>query len=162
MTGRAPEGPSSATAHLYLREEQIRQSYESLMLGWRALNAGCEALLREYGLGAAHHRILFLVAVHPGITPGVLLGCLGITKQSLGRALGDLRERNFLIQSEGRHDRRKRPLHLTAQGQAIERDLFKLIREAMTQAYREAGVTAVEGFRRVLVPLQIPTGENAP
>lgn len=158
MTVRPPEGPSSATAHLYLREEQIRQSYESLMLAWRSLNSECEAFLRENGLGAAHHRILFLVAAHPGITPSVLLSSLGITKQSLGRALGDLRERNLLIQEEDRHDRRKRPLKLTPHGEAIERQLFQLIREAMTRAYREAGVTAVEGFKRVLSPLQMAPG----
>lgn len=147
---------SSATAHLYLREDRIRQSYEAMMLAWRTLNADCEALLREKGLGPAHHRILFLTAAHPGITPGVLLNSLGITKQSLGRALGDLRERKLLIQEEDRHDRRKRPLRLTANGEALERELFLMIREVMTRAYREAGMTAVEGFRRVLASLQAP------
>lgn len=158
MTMRFPDGPPSATAHLYLREEQIRQSYEALMLAWRSLNSECETLLRENGLGSAHHRILFLVAAHPGITPSALLASLGITKQSLGRALGDLRDRNFLVQEEDRHDRRKRPLKLTPEGEAIERQLFQLIREVMTKAYREAGVTAVEGFKRVLSPLQIAPG----
>jgi len=148
---------SSATAHLYLREDRIRQSYEAMMLAWRTLNADCEALLREKGLGPAHHRILFLTAAHPGITPGVLLNSLGITKQSLGRALGDLRERKLLIQEEDRHDRRKRPLRLTANGEALERELFLMIREVMTRAYREAGMTAVEGFRRVLASLQAPS-----
>ncbi|WP_249193211.1 MarR family winged helix-turn-helix transcriptional regulator [Gluconobacter sphaericus] len=152
---------SSATAHLYLREDRIRQSYEAMMLAWRTLNADCEALLREKGLGPAHHRILFLTAAHPGITPGVLLNSLGITKQSLGRALGDLRERKLLIQEEDRHDRRKRPLRLTANGEALERELFLMIREVMTRAYREAGMTAVEGFRRVLASLQAPSESRA-
>lgn len=146
--------PFSATAHLYLREDRIRQSYEAMMLAWRAMNSDCEALLREKGLGPAHHRILFLTAAHPGITPGVLLNSLGITKQSLGRALGDLRERRLLIQEEDCHDRRRRPLRLTTSGEALERELFLMIREVMTRAYREAGMTAVEGFRRVLAPLQ--------
>jgi len=152
---------SSATAHLYLREDRIRQSYEAMMLAWRTLNADCEALLREKGLGPAHHRILFLTAAHPGITPGVLLNSLGITKQSLGRALGDLRERKLLIQEEDRHDRRKRPLRLTANGEALERELFLMIREVMTRAYREAGMTAVEGFRRVLASLEAPSESRA-
>ncbi|MDE7539902.1 MarR family winged helix-turn-helix transcriptional regulator [Gluconobacter sphaericus] len=156
MSSRLMDVSSSATAHLYLREDRIRQSYEAMMLAWRTLNADCEALLREKGLGPAHHRILFLTAAHPGITPGVLLNSLGITKQSLGRALGDLRERKLLIQEEDRHDRRKRPLRLTANGEALERELFLMIREVMTRAYREAGMTAVEGFRRVLASLQAP------
>ncbi|GBR55924.1 MarR family winged helix-turn-helix transcriptional regulator [Gluconobacter sphaericus] len=157
MSSRLMDVSSSATAHLYLREDRIRQSYEAMMLAWRTLNADCEALLREKGLGPAHHRILFLTAAHPGITPGVLLNSLGITKQSLGRALGDLRERKLLIQEEDRHDRRKRPLRLTANGEALERELFLMIREVMTRAYREAGMTAVEGFRRVLASLQAPS-----
>lgn len=156
MTSRLMDVPSSATVHLYLREDRIRQSYEAMMLAWRTLNADCEALLREKGLGPAHHRILFLTAAHPGITPGALLDSLGITKQSLGRALGDLRERRLLVQEEDRHDRRRRPLHLTEAGEALERELFLMIREVMTGAYREAGMTAVEGFRRVLTPLQTP------
>ncbi|MBS1085062.1 MarR family transcriptional regulator [Gluconobacter sphaericus] len=161
MSSRLMDVSSSATAHLYLREDRIRQSYEAMMLAWRTLNADCEALLREKGLGPAHHRILFLTAAHPGITPGVLLNSLGITKQSLGRALGDLRERKLLIQEEDRHDRRKRPLRLTANGEALERELFLMIREVMTRAYREAGMTAVEGFRRVLASLQAPSESRA-
>ena len=162
MTARSMDIPSSATAHLYLREDRIRQSYEAMMLAWRTLNADCESLLREKELGPAHHRILFLTAAHPGITPTALLNSLGITKQSLGRALGDLRERRLLVQEEDRHDRRKRPLRLTETGEALERELFLMIREVMTRAYREAGMTAVEGFRRVLTPLQAPVGNPVP
>ena len=162
MTARSMDIPSSATAHLYLREDRIRQSYEAMMLAWRTLNADCESLLREKGLGPAHHRILFLAAAHPGITPTALLNGLGITKQSLGRALGDLRERKLLVQEEDRHDRRRRPLRLTEAGEALERELFLMIREVMTRAYREAGMTAVEGFRRVLTPLQEPVGSSVP
>ncbi|GBR70700.1 MarR family transcriptional regulator [Gluconobacter kanchanaburiensis NBRC 103587] len=147
---------SAASAHLYLREDRIRQSYEAMMLAWRIMNAECEIRLREKGLGSAHHRILFLTAAHPGITPGALLNSLGITKQSLGRALGDLRERRLLIQEEDRHDRRRRPLRLTEAGEQLERELFLIIRDVMTRAYREAGMSAVEGYRRVLTALQPP------
>lgn len=161
MTSRPVEIPSSATAHLYLREDRLRQSYEAMMLAWRGVNAECEVLLRERGLGAAHHRILFLAASHPGITPGALLGRLGITKQSLGRALSDLRDRKLLLQEEDRRDRRRRPLRLTAAGEVLERELFFLIRDVMTRAFREAGVTAVDGFRRVLSPLRNDAEEGS-
>lgn len=154
MSSRIPDGSASAVAHLYLREEQMRQAYEALLLAWRSLNAECDTILRENGLGSAHHRILFLVSSHENITPSVLLERLGITKQSLGRALNDLKERQMIEQGYDANDRRLRPLRLTEKGLQIEQRLFRLIRGVMTNAYREAGVSAVEGFRRVLAPLQ--------
>ncbi|GBR52290.1 MarR family transcriptional regulator [Neokomagataea thailandica NBRC 106555] len=150
---KSPELPS-ISAHLYLREEQLRQSFEAQMLAWRRLNAECGALLRSKGLGHSHHRILFLVGSHPGITPTELLAALNITKQSLGRALGDLKDQAFLVQERDATDARRRPLKLTETGDALEKALFQLMRDVMFKAYREAGFTSVEGFRRVLVALQ--------
>ncbi|QDH16238.1 MarR family winged helix-turn-helix transcriptional regulator [Swingsia samuiensis] len=154
MTFGPAEERKSVAAHLYLREEQIRHSYELLLRAWRSLNAECDVLLRENGLGAAHHRILFLVAYHPGITFSELLESLGVTKQSLSRALNELLERSFLVQERDDKDRRKRPLRLTSQGEEIEKKLFLLLRDVMTRSYKEAGMTAVEGFKKVLSPLQ--------
>lgn len=153
MTMRRPEHASIA-AHLYLREEQLRQSFEAQMMAWRRLNAECGALLRSKGLGHSHHRILFLVGSHPGMTPGELLLALNITKQSLGRALGDLKEQSLLVQERDERDARRRPLRLTPEGDSLEKSLFQLMRDVMSKAYREAGFTSVEGFRRVLLALQ--------
>ncbi|GBR48164.1 MULTISPECIES: MarR family winged helix-turn-helix transcriptional regulator [Neokomagataea] len=153
MNMRGSEPPSIA-AHLYLREEQLRQSFEAQMMAWRRLNAECGALLRGKGLGHSHHRILFLVGSHPGITPGELLVALNITKQSLGRALGDLKDQALLVQERDARDARRRPLRLTPEGDSLEKALFQLMREVMIKAYREAGFTSVEGFRRVLMALQ--------
>ena len=158
MTMRLPDGPPSATAHLYLREEQIRQSYEALMLAWRSLNSECETLLRENGLGSAHHRILFLVAAHPGINPCALLRCRVINKPFLGKTLRYRSDPILLVQEEDRDDRLKRPLNLTPEVESRARQLFQLLRDVMTRAYSEAGVTAVEVFKRVLSPLQIAPG----
>jgi DNA-binding MarR family transcriptional regulator len=87
---------------------------------------------------------------------GELLGILGITKQSLGRVLQPLIEEGYVAQSAGRSDRRQRLLSLTEAGEALERRLFERQREWVTQAYREAGPAAVEGFRRVMRGLMGP------
>ncbi|GBQ10871.1 MarR family winged helix-turn-helix transcriptional regulator [Swaminathania salitolerans] len=154
MSGLRVPRDAPGQAHLYLREEQIRQTYEAMLLAWRELGATCEPLQREYGLGAAHHRVLFLVSTHQGLTMSDLLRRLNITKQSLNRVLQDLMARGLLEQRADRHDRRLKRLHLTVQGGAIEEELFASLRDRMTSAYRAAGGQAVEGFRRVLATLQ--------
>ena len=52
----------------------------------RSIDAG----LARQGLGRAHHRTLYFIARKPDLTVSELLGLLGITKQSLGRVLGEL------------------------------------------------------------------------
>jgi len=150
----------AGSAHLYLREEQIRLACEALLLCWRDMQLVCEGALRDVQLGPAHHRILFLIATHEGTTMTELLRRLGITKQSLGRALGELVERGYVERHAGRGDRRRKPLTLTEKGASFERHLFDLQRVRFTAAYRSAGGMAVEGFRRVLSGLCGETGEG--
>lgn len=150
MTLHFSKETSAAEAHLYLREAPMRQTFEAFLLAWRALNDVCEPLLAESGLGHAHHRILFLVGSHPDITPTVLLSRLGITKQSLGRALGDLKEKGFLEQYQDASDRRRKPIRLTSRGREVETQLFACVRDVMSDTYRQVDGQNVEGFRRVL------------
>jgi DNA-binding MarR family transcriptional regulator len=107
-------------------------------------------ILTELGLGRAHHRALHFIGRNPGITVSELLGILRITKQSLARVLTALVGQGYVAQAPGRSDRRQRLLTLTPAGQALERRLFERQRECLVAAYREAGASAVEGFRRVL------------
>jgi DNA-binding MarR family transcriptional regulator len=158
--GAAPEpppapppaaGPVPAGRNLlFLREEELRLAQDLLFFGYRDFTAGADRILAELGMGRAHHRVLHFVGRRPGMTVGELLGILGITKQSLGRVLTPLIEEGYVAQSAGRSDRRQRLLSLTEKGEALERRLFERQREWVTQAYREAGPAAVDGFRRVM------------
>ncbi|MXV44631.1 MarR family transcriptional regulator [Saccharibacter sp. 17.LH.SD] len=151
MTLRAtPLKGSAAEAQLYLREESMRQSFEAFLLASRRLHEVCRPLLEEYGLGAAHHRILFFVGSHEHITPTRLLERLGVTKQSLGRALNDLKQEGLLEQEKDAFDRRRKPLHLTSKGRDVEAKLFAQIREALSFSYRQVDGHGVESFRHVL------------
>jgi DNA-binding MarR family transcriptional regulator len=64
--------------------------------------------------------------------------------------LAPLLAAELVRQSPGRSDRRQRLLTLTDAGLALERALFEQQKERLVQAYRDAGATAVEGFRRVM------------
>lgn len=135
---------------LYLREEDLRQGMELLYFAYRDFTAEPDAILKKYGFGRAHHRVIYFVGRNPQITVSELLSVLQITKQSLSRVLGQLVRDGFVVQRKGESDRRQRLLELTPKGVELERRLSESQRKKIADAYREAGAEAVEGFRRVL------------
>ena len=135
---------------LFLREAEIRKGVELLYFGYANLYRGIDAGLARQGLGRAHHRALYFIARQPNLTVSALLGILGITKQSLGRVLGELADRELVESRAGQQDRRQRLLRLTPAGAALEAELFEALREKLSSAYSEAGQGAVTGFWQVL------------
>jgi DNA-binding MarR family transcriptional regulator len=135
---------------LFLREEEIRLAQDLLFFAYRDFTNAADVILKELDLGRAHHRALHFIGRNPGITVSDLLGILRITKQSLARVLSVLVEHGYVSQCPGSADRRQRLLTLTPAGQALERRLFERQKERLTAAYREAGGSAVDGFRRVM------------
>lgn len=136
---------------LFLREEELRQGIEMLYFAYRDFTAEPDQMLEKYGFGRAHHRAIYFVGRHPGMTVSGLLTILRITKQSLSRVLGQLVREGFIVQKPGPRDRRQRLLSLTEKGVQLERQLSQNQRERIARAYRRAGADAVEGFRRVLL-----------
>jgi DNA-binding MarR family transcriptional regulator len=143
-------GVSAGTNLLFLREEEIRAAQDLLFFAHRDFTNVADVVLEGLSLGRAHHRALHFIARNPGIAVSDLLAILRITKQSLARVLNTLIEQGYVVQAQGRADRRQRLLTLTPTGQKLERRLFERQRERLAAAYREAGGTAVEGFRRVM------------
>jgi DNA-binding MarR family transcriptional regulator len=143
---------------LFLREDEIRRGIELLYFGYTAMIREADEILSAQGLGRAHHRALYFIARRPGLTVKELIGLLGITKQSLGRVLGDLTERALVEQTVGSVDRRQRLLSLTPAGAALEARLFGELERSMARAYGEAGQQAVTGFWAVLMGLVPPEG----
>ena len=135
---------------LFLREEELRQAMELLFFAYRDFTGEPDEILAEFGFGRAHHRVIYFVGRHPGITVSELLSILRITKQSLSRVLGQLVQQSFIDQRPGPSDRRQRLLTLTDKGRALEARLTERQRAMFARAYREAGAEAVEGFRKVL------------
>jgi DNA-binding MarR family transcriptional regulator len=143
---------------LFLREAELRRGIELLFYAYRDFTGEPDAILAEFGLGRAHHRVLYFVGRHPGMTVSDLLAILKITKQSLNRVLGQLVREDFVERTTGSRDRRQRLLRLTERGAALEARLTENQRARIARAYREAGAEAVAGYQRVL--LGIVTDED--
>lgn len=144
---------------LFLREPEIRRGVELLYFGYANLTRSIDAGLAQQGLGRAHHRALYFIARKPDLSVSDLLTLLGITKQSLGRVLTELADRELVETRTGDRDRRQRLLRLTDKGVALEAELFEMLRERMSAAYSSAGQGAVGGFWAVLEGL-IPEEER--
>jgi DNA-binding MarR family transcriptional regulator len=143
----------SSPGPLFLREPELRRGMELLYFGYRDLTSGPDQLLSQHGFGRAHHRALYFIARQPNLIVSDLLMLLSITKQSLARVLSDLQKRGLVETSIGRSDRRQRHLKLTAEGDALERELFDALRVRMQAAYEKAGAQAIAGFWQVLTEL---------
>lgn len=129
----------------------MREGMELLFFAYRDFLAEADAVLARHKLGRAHHRSLYFIGRHSGISVSELLRILRITKQSLSRVLGDLTAMELIEQTPGLRDRRRRHLSLTPKGAEIERALTESQRACLSRAYRAVGAEAVDGFRKVLL-----------
>lgn len=139
-----------ADAPLRHDEPGLRQAMELLFFAYRDFTGDADRLLARYGFGRAHHRAIYFVGRHPGITVGDLLAILKITKQSLARVLGELMRGGFIIQRADSRDRRRRRLYLSDEAVAMERMLSEAQAERLLAALEAAGPEAAKGFRAVL------------
>jgi DNA-binding MarR family transcriptional regulator len=152
--------PQTAANPLFLRDEDLRQGIELLFFAYRDFTARADAILARQGMGRAHHRVVYFVGRHPGITVSELLEILAITKQSLSRVLSLLVREGFIVQKTGTTDRRQRLLHLTEKGRRLEADLTSEQRARIAAAYKDAGAVAVEGFRKVMLGMMDPAARR--
>jgi DNA-binding MarR family transcriptional regulator len=144
----------------FLREPEIRRGSELMFFAYSRLTRAVDQGLGERGIGRAHHRALYFIGRHPDISVSELLAILGVTKQSLGRVLTELTDRNLIEAKVGERDRRQRLLRLTHEGSQLDYDLFAATRELLSAAYISAGQQAVSGFWAVLDAM-LPADERA-
>jgi DNA-binding MarR family transcriptional regulator len=137
---------------------------ELLFFAYRDFTREADAVLAEFGLGRAHHRVLHFVNRNPGLRIADLLEILKITKQSLARVLKQLVDEGWIAQQAGVHDRRERLLRVTAKGADLARRLDQL------QAKRVAGALAacgadhepiVRGFLYAMISVEERSRVNA-
>ena len=147
---------ASGESLLFLTDEQLRKGIEAMFFAYRGFTADPDRILEGMDYGRAHHRAIHFIHRSPGTTVSNLLTILGVTKQSLNRVLRSLIEDGLVEARIGRRDKRERHLHLTPQGEALERTLSDAQRARMRAAYRAAGPQAVAGFRQVLEAMMDP------
>jgi DNA-binding MarR family transcriptional regulator len=142
----------SITLTYFLKEALMQNPHYGLIEGfffaYREFVGEADSLLKAYGFGRAHHRVLHFVHRHEEISVNDILDILQITKQSLSRVLKELIDEGFILQREGVEDRRKRFLSPTKKGRALALLLAKKQTARLSLALQNASLedVAVEAF----------------
>jgi DNA-binding MarR family transcriptional regulator len=123
---------------------------ELLFFAYRDFTRDPDAILRDFGFGRAHHRVLHFVNRHSGLRVADLLDVLKITKQSLGRVLKQLIDKGYIVQQAGSVDRRERLLYPTERGRALAKRLAAPQLVRLAEALHAAGPGAEAIVRHFL------------
>ena len=149
FSARATEqgaAPSLGAHPAHLRWDII----ELLFFAYRDFVGDADEVLKEFGFGRAHHRVMHFVHRYPGLKVADLLDVLRITKQSLGRVLKQLLDEGYIVQKAGAKDRRERLLFATAKGEALVAKLAGLQTDRITRAMGELGPDGADRVRQFL------------
>ena len=133
-----------------LAEAELHSFAELLFFAYRDFTGDPDAILKDFGFGRAHHRVLHFVNRHPGLRVADLLDILNITKQSLSRVLKQLIDQGYITQKAGAADRRERLLQPTERGKALAARLAAPQMVRLRAALGAAGPEAEPAIRRFL------------
>lgn len=161
----SPTGTSATDPRLILREEELDAALETLLLAEASLwMVADEVLATEPSctgpaaagptLGRGHFRAALLLKRRPGLGVQDLARLTGLSKQGASRVLKDLVNAGHAAPvAEGDADGRRRPMTLTAKGAAFEDRVASRMRARLARAYRDGGLEAVPGARRIFAAL---------
>lgn len=130
------------------REQELNAALELMHFAFRAVIAKPDQILANRGLSRVHHRILYFVGRHPGLSVNRLLEILAVSKQALNGPLRVLINQQLIISRLSETDRRVKQLELTTAGKQLEADLsgdqrrrfeavFALVGDEKEAAWRE-------------------------
>jgi DNA-binding MarR family transcriptional regulator len=148
--GAKSRGNGGARKRGALSETELLEFAELLFFAYRDFTRDPDAILKDFGFGRAHHRVLHFVNRHSGLRVADLLDILNITKQSLARVLKQLIDKGYIVQQAGSSDRRERLLFPTAKGQALAERLAAPQSVRLAEAIKAAGPGAEAVLRRFL------------
>ena len=137
-----------------LPEDKLHAFAELLFFAYRDFTRDPDAILKDFGFGRAHHRVLHFVNRHSGLRVADLLEILNITKQSLSRVLKQLIDQGYVVQQAGASDRRERLLFPTERGRALAERLAapQLVRLAgAIEAAGPGAETALRAFLEAMI-----------
>src|SRR3990172_7560154 len=133
-----------------LDDAKLLEFAELLFFAYRDFTRDPDTILKDFGFGRAHHRVLHFVNRHSGLRVADLLDILNITKQSLGRVLKQLIDKGYIVQQAGSSDRRERLLFPTDAGRALAERLAAPQLVRLSEALKAAGPGAEATLRRFL------------
>ena len=145
-----PHGNGGARKRASLPEVKLLEFAELLFFAYRDFTRDPDAILKDFGFGRAHHRVLHFVNRHSGLRVADLLDILTITKQSLSRVLKQLIDQGYVVQQAGSSDRRERLLFPTDRGRALAERLAAPQLVRLSEALKSAGPGAEAALRRFL------------
>ncbi|MBB5121869.1 MarR family winged helix-turn-helix transcriptional regulator [Streptomyces eurocidicus] len=119
----------------------------------RRHNRDADRILAEYGLGRAHHRILFFLAVSPGMSVGDLCRTLDLTKQAFNPPLRTLLTDGWAEAAPAPEDRRRKQLRPTPKGRELEERLRNAKLAPFAAALDAAGPEAAAGWRAIMTSI---------
>jgi DNA-binding MarR family transcriptional regulator len=128
-------------------KEALFELMELFFYAYRDFVSEPDEILKSHGFGRAHHRVIHFVGRNPNLRVADLLKILRITKQSLGRVLKQLIEQGFIVQFEGKRDRRERRLTLTPEGVVLGHKLAKPQLDRIAKALETAQTEDKQDFR---------------
>jgi DNA-binding MarR family transcriptional regulator len=134
----------------------LRSSIELFYFAYRAFTSPPDRILAQRGLGRVHHRILYFVGRHPGLTVNELRETLAVSKQALHAPLRKLLQSGLIVAAPGEEDRRARHLSLTRAGRGLEERLTRTQTAHLQAAFGAAGATAVRCWHEVMTNLRQP------
>jgi DNA-binding MarR family transcriptional regulator len=146
------QGPGDAKG-TPVPEAKLHEFAELLFFAYRDFTGDPDAILKDFGFGRAHHRVLHFVNRHSGLRVADLLDILTITKQSLSRVLKQLIDKGYIVQQAGHADRRERLLFPTDKGRELAERLAAPQSVRLAEALKEAGPGAEAVLRRFLAAM---------
>src|SRR3954471_17352212 len=145
-----PGGNGRDSRKRALPEAKLLEFAELLFFAYRDFIGDPDAILKHFGFGRAHHRVLHFVNRHSGLRVADLLDILTITKQSLSRVLKQLIDQGYIVQQAGSADRRERLLFPTERGRALAERLAAPQLVRLSEALKAAGPGSEAVLRRFL------------
>jgi DNA-binding MarR family transcriptional regulator len=132
------------------KKQGLLESIELLFFAYRAFTARPDRILAERGLGRVHHRLLYFVGRHPGISVNALREILGVSKQAMNLPLRQLTEMGLIGATTAGHDRRIKELALTTEGAELEQELTATQMKQLAEVFAAMGEQAASDWRAVM------------
>jgi DNA-binding MarR family transcriptional regulator len=147
-----------ADPRLILRPEELDGALEQFLLAEATLWIAADPALGDepHKLGRGHFRAAFLLKRRPGLGVKEFGRLTGLSKQGASRVLRDLIDAGYATTLDSGEDARRRPTVLTEAGAAFEARVAERMRAHLSMAFREGGLDAVLGARRILAAVAGP------
>ncbi len=135
---------------LYLKDNQLKDLIEKLIIGYRDIFSDSKKILDRYSIGLAHNKVIHLLSMYEGISISELLKRLKVTKQSLNRVLKDLVKLEAIEFKKNKNDTRIKHVFLNEKGKVISNEIFQVQKKRIYNALLNSKSEEVLNFDSVL------------